>query len=201
MPLAKPIPMFSVPERSENNYYRYYNTRCLIQSRSAEFKDFYKNPEGSRYLAEKMGWAKLNKFIGRREGWDNLLIPIPKTYFELLGLSKEDIEYTISLDQQYYDEMLKTETTYKESYLVFRWAMRIIRFPHPLTEDEAIDFSREQLLKEKVYKQVLLNRMPLYQLYVTREKEFYDYNRPAFAYDGKWYKFISTQLPGLSLKK
>ncbi len=200
MPLAKPIPMFSVPRRDENNYYRYYNTRCLIQSRSAKYPDYYKNPEGSRLLCEKMGRKNLSKFMRRRDLWNKLQIPIPQHYLELIGISYEDIKNAVQLDQQYYDEMLKTETTYTESYLVFKWAIKSIRFPRELSEEEAIDFSRQQLLKEKIFRQVLINRMPLYQIYVLPQKTVYDYNRPEVHIDRDLVSFKSTQLPGLLLK-
>ncbi len=200
MSLPKPIPGFSVPNRSENNYDRYYYTRCLIQSHSANFPDFYKNPEGSRYLCDKMGRKNLSKFMRKRKDWDSLNIPIPKEYIDLLGLKLNDIQKAIALDQEYFDEMLKTTSKYKESYLTYRWVVVRIHFPHPLTETEAIEYSRQKLLKVKAFKQVLINRMPLYQIYVTREKEFYHYNRPDFIYNGKQYQFVSQSLPGLSLK-
>ncbi len=200
MSLSKPIPGFSVPNRSEKNYDRYYHTRCLIQSHSANFPDFYKNPEGSRYLCEALGRKNLSKFMRRRKDWDNLNVPIPKEYIDLLGLKLKDIQNAIAFDQEYFDEMLKTTTTYKESYLTYRWVIGRIRFPHPLTEAEAIEYSRQELLKVKAFKQVLINRMPLYQIYVTRDNVYYHYNRPDFTYNGKQYQFVRQNLPGLYLK-
>ena len=92
---------FNTPD----DYIRFRNTSLYI---SQKHKKFIGNNEKARLkeLCELIGYKNYAKFRRKLDKWTTLENPIPKKYFDAIGIAPNVLEFVVELDNQEYKNAL-----------------------------------------------------------------------------------------------
>ena len=149
----KAIPFLSARKinRTED-YVRYFHTKAYIRQKSEQFPDNGRKNPVVRQLMAACGYADVGKFRKHREWWDHLEKDIPIAYLEAIGVVRETLEFTVSLDAEECDSALQVPRYPRYGIIHYMpFAFGTIHLPPNTPEDEAIEIIKNYAREKKLF--------------------------------------------------
>jgi hypothetical protein len=166
---------------SPGDYIRFRNTRSyVLQKHTLYFAGLVgkSRKEKLKHLYKQCGYSDYAKFVRRLGQWVSLSVPIPRKYFDEIGIDYHVLDFVVELDNEEYANALNTQ------FLIENFEERImagiylpISLPGKMTEPEAIDYIRSFQRETKF--RCCINVTGLKSIYVEPDGTVkYEYLKP-----------------------
>ncbi|MDH5719832.1 MAG: hypothetical protein OEZ13_04330 [Spirochaetia bacterium] len=193
--MSKVIPQLSAREINRcEDYERLFHAKRYIGQKSSLYKDTGKPTEPILELMKAVNYSKYNKFKEHRRQWDSCEKSIPLAYLRAIDADIEILKFTVSVDQEEYENAAQI-ITYPKHFMVRLMAAfyQSLKIPDGMSENDAVgyvkEFSREKRLR------CCIATPPLKSIFIEPDgKVNYIYYRPeikisknevSFSYDGR----------------
>ena len=129
------------------DYQPFYHSKAYLKQKIGSLTYFKDQIPQLRKIAKKVGYQDFDQFIKHRKLWHNFAKKIPISYLAAIGVKLEVLEFTVELDQNDYQNALKT-TFYSESYIIQTRPISLSKpLPKNTPESEAIKLVKKEAIK------------------------------------------------------
>ncbi len=149
--MKREIPFFSSLKDTSSGYEKFYYVKAYLNQKDRTSPLRRHIPTELMYeLAEKVGYAKINKFIIHKEEWHHLARKVPLTYLDAIEVDREVLQFALELDVEAFEKALEGPFYPKQATIRYMAAIYgKLEFHDGVTEKEAVEYLKDYCAKEK----------------------------------------------------
>ncbi len=106
--MKREIPFFSSLKVASSGYEKFYYVKAYLNQKDKTSPLRKHIPTEITYqLAEKVGYAKITKFIMHKDEWHQLLRKVPLSYLDAIHVDREVLQFALELDVEAFEKVLE----------------------------------------------------------------------------------------------